>query len=125
MDSQLIPGGMTHDTPQSAESIYLGCQISKCEPAQVQSANPIAYVSASTPPFLIFHGTADTAVPPKQSQILYDALLAKGVSAQLIFVPGVNHIFVGATEAQYKDIVDKVFKFFDENLAKAPAKKQP
>jgi acetyl esterase/lipase len=118
MDSQLIPGGMKHDTPQSAESNYLGCQISKCEPAKVQSANPIAYVSASTPPFLIFHGTADTAVPPKQSQILYDALLAKGVSAQLIFVPGVNHIFVGATDAQYEDIVDKVFKFFDEKLAK-------
>jgi dipeptidyl aminopeptidase/acylaminoacyl peptidase len=125
MDSQLIPGGMKHDTPQSAESIYLGCQISKCEPAQVQSANPITYVRANTPPFLIFHGTADTAVPPKQSQILYDALIANGVPAQLIFVPGVNHIFVGATDAQYKDIVDKVFKFFDEKLANDSSRKAP
>lgn len=126
MDAQLILGGMKHDTPQSAESNYLGCQLSKCEPSAVQSANPIAYISSSTPPFLIFHGNADTAVPPKQSQILYDALRAKGVPAQLIFVPGANHIFVGATAAQYKNIVDAVFTFFDEKLAaNAPAKNGP
>ena len=68
MDSQLIPGGMKHDTPQSAESNYLGCQLSKCEPAKVQSANPIAYISANTPPFLIFHGTADTATGHRPSR---------------------------------------------------------
>jgi len=123
MDAQLIPGGLKHDTPQSAESNYLGCQLSKCDLAKVQSANPIAYVTASTPPFLIFHGNADTAVPPKQSQILYDALRAKGVPAQLVSVPGANHMFVGATEAQYKTIVDTVFQFFDEKLgATSPAK---
>jgi acetyl esterase/lipase len=119
MDSQLIPKGMKHDTPQSAESNYLGCQLSRCAPASMQLANPIAYVSAKTPPFLIMHGDADTAVPPKQSQILYDALRAKGVPAQLIYVPGANHIFAGATKAQYENALDTVFRFFDDKLAKA------
>ena len=68
------------------------------------------------------HGDADTAVPPKQSQILYDALKANGVKAELVFVPGVNHIFAGATDAQGKAILDKVFAFLDQTTGTVPAR---
>jgi acetyl esterase/lipase len=121
MDAQLIPGGQQHGTPTSAESAYLGCTLPQCPPDKVRLANPIAFVDRSDPPFLIMHGDADTAVPPKQSQILYDALKAQGVKAELEFVPGANHIFAGATDAQGKMILDKVFAFIDQTTGTRPA----
>lgn len=42
---------------------------------------------------MIQHGAADTTVPPKQSQKLYDALRAKGVPAELVLYPDVGHDF--------------------------------
>jgi acetyl esterase/lipase len=122
MDIQAPPGpnAAGHNAPTSAESVYLGCALPACPPNQLRLANPIAFVDPSDPPFLIMHGDADTAVPPKQSQILYDALKAKGVKAELVFVPGVNHIFAGATDAQGKMILDKVFAFLDQTTGTKP-----
>lgn len=53
--------------------------------------NPVAWVDAADPPFLIVHGTADPVVPIGQSRRLRDALLAAGRSAQMIEVPGGAH----------------------------------
>ncbi|HTI67036.1 MAG TPA: alpha/beta hydrolase [Caulobacteraceae bacterium] len=115
MDAQRLPNtdSASHDAPTSGESVYLGCPLPQCPPEQLRLANPIAFVDRTDPPFLIMHGDADTAVPPKQSQILYDALKAAGVKAELLYVPGVNHIFAGATDAQGAMILDKVFAFLD------------
>jgi acetyl esterase/lipase len=121
MDAQRIPNGQAHGTPTSAESAYLGCTLPDCPADKVRLANPIAFVDRSDPPFLIMHGDADTAVPPKQSQILYDALKAQGVKAELEFVPGANHIFAGATDAQGRVILDKVFAFIDQTTGARPA----
>ena len=123
MDAQLPPGSKPmHDTPTSAESHYMGCTLPECPPERLRLANPIAFVDRTDPPFLIMHGDADTAVPPKQSQILYDALEAAGVKAELIYVPGANHIFVGATDAQGKMIMDKVQGFLDQTTGTTRAK---
>ena len=124
MDGQRLPNtnSPSHDAATSGESVYLGCALPQCAPETVRLANPIAFVDRSDPPFLIMHGDADTAVPPKQSQILYDALKANGVKAELVFVPGVNHIFAGATDAQGKAILDKVFAFLDQTTGTVPAR---
>jgi acetyl esterase/lipase len=59
-------------------------------------ASPITHVTSAAPPFLLVHGEADTVVPFGQSVELRDALAAVGVSAELVAVPGADHVFVGA-----------------------------
>lgn len=120
MDAHNLPGAQLHNTPTSAESQYLGCTLPQCPADRLKLSNPIAYVDRSDPPFLIMHGDADTAVPPHQSQLLYDALRAAGVKAELQFVPGVNHIFAGASDAQGKMILDKVYAFLDQTTGTRP-----
>jgi acetyl esterase/lipase len=120
-DSQRLPGSMTHDEPTSANSRYLGCAVQSCPPEQLRLENPISFVDKSDPPFLIMQGDADTLVPPKQSQILYDALQKAGVKSELVMVHGVNHIFRGASDAQGKEIYDKVMAFLDATTGVKPA----
>ena len=78
----------------SEEGNYLGCEPAACAPGVVRLASPIAFVSVNAPPFLIQQGAADTAVPPSQSQKLYDALKQKGVPAEIVLYPDVGHGFL-------------------------------
>jgi len=64
---------VNHDAADSPESQVIGAAI-QTVPDKVKVANPITYVSAKAPPFLIQHGTADCNVPPQQGQLLADAL---------------------------------------------------
>ena len=64
---------VNHDAANSPESQVIGAAI-QTVPDKAKAANPITYVSAKAPPFLIQHGTADCNVPPQQGQLLYDAL---------------------------------------------------
>lgn len=65
---------VNHDAANSPESQVIGAAI-QTVPDKAQAANPITYVSAKAPPFLIQHGTADCNVPPQQGQLLADALV--------------------------------------------------
>ncbi len=56
-----------------------------------RQSNPLVWVDAADPPFLIVHGTADNVVPIGQSRRLRDALLAAGRSVQMIEVAGGGH----------------------------------
>jgi acetyl esterase/lipase len=76
------------------EGSYLGCEPAACAPGVVKLASPQAFVSESTPPFLIQHGAADTSVSPKQSQRLYDMLKKKGVPAEIVLYPDAGHDFL-------------------------------
>lgn len=114
LDAQAPPNAtIVHNSPDSSQSQVLGCVLHECPKDVVQKANPIGYVDASDAnvPFLIVHGDGDTAVSWKQSQILYDALRAKGVSAKLEVVPGVGHSFQGAKPEQLKSILDMSLDF--------------
>ncbi|WP_052462543.1 alpha/beta hydrolase [Nigerium massiliense] len=51
------------------------------------AASPITYVSASSPPTLLLHGTRDCIVPLAQSQRLQEALEKAGVDTQLELIP--------------------------------------
>jgi acetyl esterase/lipase len=120
-DTQRLPTGITHDEPTSANSQYLGCAVQSCPPEKLRASNAISFIDKSDPPFLIMQGDADTLVPPKQSQMFYDALQKAGVKSELVMVPGVNHIFQGATDAQGKVIFDKVMAFLDATTGVKPA----
>lgn len=83
------------------------------DPQKAQAANPLTYVSAQTPPFLLFHGDADVVVSPSQSQLVYDALQAKNVESELYYVKGAAH---GGPIWVQKPIMDKVITFFNKHL---------
>ena len=55
------------------------------------AANPLKYIQAGAPPFLIFHGSQDKMVSPSQTLILNDALVAAGVRSQRYVVDGAAH----------------------------------
>jgi acetyl esterase/lipase len=98
------------------ESAYLGCEVHACSPDLLKAANPMTYIDAKDPPFLIQHGVADVSVSPKQSQKLFAALHAAGVPAELVMYPGVSHGFSrvpggGPDDVVNREAVAKVFEF--------------
>jgi acetyl esterase/lipase len=56
-----------------------------------RAASPIDYAHPGAPPFLILHGTDDTEIPLRQSQILADRLHAANVPTTFIQVSGAAH----------------------------------
>lgn len=57
----------------------------------IESTNPISYISQKTPPFLLMHGDADTLVLPNQTEMLHKALIENGVDSKRYIVPGAGH----------------------------------
>jgi acetyl esterase/lipase len=90
MDAQRLPDGMIHDDADSPESELVGGPIQE-NPDKVARANPITYVGARTPPFLILHGDHDPLVPYGQSLLFVDALEAAGVDVTFYTVKGGGH----------------------------------
>jgi acetyl esterase/lipase len=120
-ESEKLPGKSLFGDIGPTAGLYLDCNIATCPADKIRLANPIAFVDKSDPPFLIMHGDADTTVPPKQSQILYDALKQAGVKAELVYVPKTNHVFSGATPEQGKEVIDKTFAWLDATTGVHPA----
>ena len=58
--------------------------------------SPITHVTADAPPFLWCTARTDGLVPIGQSEQLLAALQAAGVDAELVRVPGADHVFLGA-----------------------------
>jgi acetyl esterase/lipase len=107
-------GGTPHSAPNSAESQLLGCALSACPTELLAKANPLTYLSAQAPPFLIMHGMGDTAVPYQQSADLAEALKAAGVRATLTLVPKAEHMFIGIPGPSVDQFVEQTFAFFDQ-----------
>ena len=81
--------------------------------------NPLTYVSADDPPFLIMHGDKDTVVPLSQSQLLYQSLTAAGVPATLVVVKNGDHGFGaagGPISPTRTEITAAAADFFDNHL---------
>jgi acetyl esterase/lipase len=85
---------------------YLGCDPAQCKDV-MRAANPISYIDASDPPFLIGHGSIDPEVPPQQSQMLHEALQRAGVSSKLILYPNVAHGFTKPPNWTADDAVNR------------------
>jgi acetyl esterase/lipase len=93
----------------SAETLYLGGLPQK-HPELAKAADPVTYISDSTPPFLLLHGNADTTVPFEQSVRLYDALTAKNIPADLVEVDGASHAALEFYQPQVKKLVEDFFR---------------
>jgi dipeptidyl aminopeptidase/acylaminoacyl peptidase len=79
--------------------------------------SPIAYVSRTSPPFLLFHGAEDKLVPPRNSTDMAEKLRAAGVSAKAVVVEGEGHGSADWAEKWAKSI-EQAVAFFDEHLKK-------
>jgi acetyl esterase/lipase len=113
------PTDSCHPYPDSTNSYYLFPQqwlgtnslTTAIAKVRIKKANPITYVNGNEPPFGIWHGTDDCVVPPVQSQMLSDALRAKGGSTELYFVPHGNHGITTLFPAR-----DTIRQFFDRHI---------
>ena len=117
--------GFTATGQTSEAGIYLGCEPQACAPGVARLASPIAFISENTPPFLIQQGEADTAVSPKQSQALYDALKTKGVPAEIVLYPDVGHGFSKSGDpdaATVTKAMAKLTAFLAASFPNMPAK---
>lgn len=100
---------MKHDAPDSPESLLIGGPIQN-NAIKCALADPLTYVDANDPPFLILHGDADPLVPYCQSQKLYEKLQRYGVPSQFVLVPGAGH-GQGMFEDRYFRMMTTFFKW--------------
>ena len=112
--------GGNHSMPTSAESRFLGGQITGLK-EQVRRANPITYVDKDDPPILIIHGREDIGVNFNQSELLYAALKKAGTVTKLVPVANAGHGYrptpEGAEINPSKDEIDAMeLAWFREHL---------
>ncbi|MEN9684160.1 MAG: hypothetical protein RLZZ427_1911 [Pseudomonadota bacterium] len=97
----------------------MGCN-GACTPEQLAFASPVAYIDAKDPPFLLIHGEQDQVVPVAQSHLAEARLRAAGVPVEAIYIPGVDHSFIGKTPAETRAATLKAtnatFDFFHAKL---------
>jgi acetyl esterase/lipase len=106
--------------PSSGPLKFLGCTASGCAAETVRLASAVSFVGARTPPALLIHGTEDKTVNPDQSRRMHELLTSKGVSSQLMLIPGVDHSFIGgsheATSAASNAALQRTFAFIDATV---------
>lgn len=99
------------EDPESAESMLIGGPILRNKD-KVRRANPITYVTAEAPPFLIMHGDRDKRVPFNQSELLYEALKRENVDVTLYKVKGGGH----GSGFSTPEVIEIVHEFFNQQL---------
>lgn len=117
-DFAAMAAGRANGVDGAAERL-LGCT-SPCTAEAYSPASPVTYIDAKDPPFLLIHGTEDKVVPIEQSRIGEARLRAAGVPVETMYIPGVDHSFIGATPAQTREATLKAtnatFDFFHQKL---------
>ncbi|NQU85881.1 MAG: alpha/beta hydrolase [Mariniphaga sp.] len=106
---------MVHNPANSPESSLVGGTIQENKD-KCALANPITYIDANDPPFLILHGNMDPLVPHCNSELLLKALQNEKVPAQLVLVPEAGHGPGLFEEKYYKMMID----FFNKARYKQP-----
>ncbi|MEY2927345.1 MAG: hypothetical protein RL367_1822 [Pseudomonadota bacterium] len=100
----------------------LGCA-GPCETDKIRKASPVSYIDKSDPPFLLIHGTADKTVDVSQSHLAEAAMKAAGEPVESLYIPGVDHSFIGKTPAITRDAtlkaINATFDFFHKTLGVA------
>ncbi len=102
----------------------LGCD-GKCPTEAYLAASPAFYIDSKDPPTLLIHGTEDKVVPISQSYLVEKELKAAGVPVESLYIPAVDHSFIGKTPADTRaatlQATNATFDFFHAKLDK-PAK---
>ena len=109
---------------KSAVSQLLGGPISENADLAAR-ANPIKYLSANDPPFLIMHGDADPLVPPSQSEALHQALVEAGVTCAYHVVKGGLHGGEAFRTSRVKAIVSGFLEYNIKRLRPQTASVKP
>ena len=76
--------------------------------------SPIRYLKSDIPPFLVIHGDQDQVVNVEQSRLLVARMDSLKLENQYYELAGVNHAFIGATNAQR----DSVHKWISDFIIK-------
>lgn len=90
------------------------------DPSRYEKASPIRYVTPTTPPTCVIHGTVDMLVPVHQSDWLVEKLREEGVPHLYSRIDGWPHAMDFVKEV-HDHTSALVLAFFDEHLAEAPA----
>ena len=109
-----IAGTIDHNAEDSPESQLIGAPIQE-NPGLVERVNPITYVTADDPPFLIMHGSQDLTVLQNQSELLHTAFQKADVSSNLILIDDLGHGF-RSKDRDPNDLIRHVEAFFDREL---------
>ncbi len=113
-----FPPGVTplHDynAPESIISRFLGGMVKEI-PEQARRSNPVTYVRSDVAPVLFLHGEVDNAVSVKQSQLLYEAMINAGATAEIETFPTLTHTFYQNDE-QYEYVLNRTADFLDAQL---------
>lgn len=117
-DFAALAAGRKDRTDGAAEKL-MGCS-GPCSDAQYAPASPVTYVDPRDPPFLLIHGEDDKTVPVAQSRLAEARLRAAGVPVETIYIPGVDHSFIGKSPAETRAATLKAtnatFDFFHKVL---------
>ena len=101
------------DLPTYHDASMLGKTFAEA-PELYRLASPVTYVRSNSPPMLIIHGTADTTVNVKQSELFADVLKKAGAPHELLIIPGAPHTF--DLQPKQRDLRPVVLGFFDHYL---------
>ena len=108
-------------SPSACQALWLnGCTICggvdasvNDRPKEVALFNPANYTDEHTPPFLLFHGTADTLVSETETDIMFQALRQHGIESERYLVEGAGH---GGEYWVQKEVQDVIVSFLDRHL---------
>jgi acetyl esterase/lipase len=103
-DAESLGIGKLHpaNDAESFESRFLGVPVATA-PDKVKLADPVHYLQPGSPPFLILHGRADTLIPAKQSEYLFNALEKRGNEATLVYFERLKHGFFNNRQLAEED----------------------
>lgn len=82
-------------------------------PEIAKTMDPRNYISFSTPPFMLLHGTKDTQVPIYHSDIFYKALSDNGICVDYLRISGADH----ASAAFYQpEVKNRIIYFLNDKM---------
>ncbi len=110
-----------YNSPSACQALWLnGCTICGGIDAgvlevmdEVRKYNPARYVDENTPPFLLFHGTKDTLVSERSTEIMFKALRDKSIESERYLVEGAGH---GGDHWVQPEVQDVIVEFLDKYL---------
>ncbi len=82
-------------------------------PKAAELANPIHYISKSSAPMLLMHGSADKVVSPSQTDLLFQALRKNGIESERYVITDAEH---GGVYWVQDVVMDIIIGFFDRHL---------
>ncbi len=99
---------------KAAVSLYTCAKEIHMEGDRIVMPDLTEYVTETAPPFMLFHGTKDEVVSCKESEYFYDALVNRGIQADLYMIEGAKHADSPFYQSEIKDqIIDFMKQVLD------------